>query len=179
MSTVSKSGSLSSWLSLLYARGWPFIKVKRAIKWPYTCPLLPRTSSGTSGFFSWGMIEDPVQKALFSSMKSNWGEDHNTSSSEQRDRWVRTSAAAGAEPDGEVPIAHGIQRVLGDGLEAEPAGREGTVDGEARPGQRRRPERHDVHPAAAIGKSSPIAEKHLEPGQECCPGPGWAAWRCV
>ena len=73
---------------------------------------------------------------------------------------------AGAELDGEVPIAHGIERVLGDGLEAELAGREGTVDGEARPGQRRGPERHDVHPAAAVGKSPPIAEKHLEPGQE-------------
>ena len=25
VSTVSKSGSLSSWLSLLYASGWPFM----------------------------------------------------------------------------------------------------------------------------------------------------------
>jgi hypothetical protein len=62
VSMVSNSGSLSSWLSLLYASGCDFISVSRLIRWPLTRPLLPRTSSGTSGFFFCGMIEEPVQK---------------------------------------------------------------------------------------------------------------------
>ena len=38
----------------------PFITVSRVIREPYTRPVLPRTSSATSGFFFWGMMEEPV-----------------------------------------------------------------------------------------------------------------------
>ena len=61
VSTVSNSGSLSSWLSRLYASGWPFISTSNAFRWPMTRALLPRTSSGTSGFFFCGMMDEPVQ----------------------------------------------------------------------------------------------------------------------
>ncbi|MNT07565.1 hypothetical protein D3C72_1422780 [compost metagenome] len=94
VSTVSNSGSLSSWLSLLYASGWPFISVSRPIRWPLTRPVLPRASSGTSGFFFCGMIELPVQKRSAMSIKPTRGLIHSTSSSEKRDTWVITSAAA-------------------------------------------------------------------------------------
>ena len=49
---------------------------------------MPRTSSGTSGFFFCGMIEEPVQKRSGRSMKSNWALVHSTSSSLIRDRCI-------------------------------------------------------------------------------------------
>ena len=39
-----------------------------AIKSPNTRPLLPRISSAMSGFFFWGMMLEPVEKASSSSM---------------------------------------------------------------------------------------------------------------
>ena len=57
-------------------------------------PVLPRISSGTSGFFFCGMIEEPVQKLSDSSMKPNWAEDQMISSSEKRDRCIIRMLAA-------------------------------------------------------------------------------------
>ena len=34
--------------------------VSRLMRSPYTRPVLPRTSSATSGFFFWGMMDEPV-----------------------------------------------------------------------------------------------------------------------
>ena len=34
--------------------------VSMAVKSPYTRPTLPRMISATSGFFFWGMMEEPV-----------------------------------------------------------------------------------------------------------------------
>src|SRR5207253_962675 len=79
VSTVSKSGSLSSWLSLLYASGCPLMSVSRATSAPYTRPVLPRISSGTSGFFFCGMIEEPVQNRSASWTKAKRGFDQITS----------------------------------------------------------------------------------------------------
>ena len=31
-----------------------------AVSDPMTCPVFPRTSSAMSGFFFWGMMDDPV-----------------------------------------------------------------------------------------------------------------------
>ena len=59
-----------------------------------TRPALPRTSSGTSGFFFCGMMLEPVQKASGSSTKPNCCEVQITSSSHQRDRWTAVSDAA-------------------------------------------------------------------------------------
>jgi hypothetical protein len=44
---------------------------QQAIRLPLTRPVLPRASSGTSGFFFCGMIELPVQKRSARSMKPN------------------------------------------------------------------------------------------------------------
>src|SRR5699024_12218197 len=54
---------------------------------------LPRTSSGTSGFFFCGMIELPVQKRSGKLIKLNYALVHNTSSSLMRERCVMVSAA--------------------------------------------------------------------------------------
>ena len=35
--------------------------VSRENREPYTRPVLPRTSSATSGFFFWGMMDEPVE----------------------------------------------------------------------------------------------------------------------
>ena len=96
VSTASNSGSLSSWLSLLYASGWPFISVSSATRWPKTRPLLPRTSSGTSGFFFCGMIELPVQKRSGILTKPKRGLIQSTSSSAKRDRCTIARAAQAA-----------------------------------------------------------------------------------
>ena len=42
-------------------RGMPFITVRRAVRSPYTRPVLPRISSATSGFFFWGIMLEPVE----------------------------------------------------------------------------------------------------------------------
>ena len=57
-----------------------------AIKSPNTRPLLPRMSSAMSGFFFWGMMLEPVEKASSSSINWNSQEHHSTSSSQKRDR---------------------------------------------------------------------------------------------
>ena len=94
VSTASNSGSLSSWLSLLYASGCDFIRVRRLISCPYTRPVLPRASSGTSGFFFCGMIEEPVQKRSAIWMKPTRGLIHITSSSDRRLMCIIKSAQA-------------------------------------------------------------------------------------
>ncbi len=55
---------------------------------------MPRTSSGTSGFFFCGMIEEPVQKRSGRSMNWNWALVQSTSSSEKRDRCIIATEAA-------------------------------------------------------------------------------------
>src|SRR5947209_6125451 len=60
------------------------MSVISAIRWPTTRPVLPRASSGTSGFFFCGMIELPVQKRSAMSMKPKDWLIHSTSSSLSR-----------------------------------------------------------------------------------------------
>src|SRR5208337_210604 len=55
--------------------GSPLVTVRSAIRFPYTRPVLPRINSGTSGFFFWGMMLEPVQNASLISMKANSGLD--------------------------------------------------------------------------------------------------------
>ncbi|OPZ61284.1 MAG: hypothetical protein BWY88_00308 [Synergistetes bacterium ADurb.Bin520] len=43
--------------------GRPLVVVMRSTRCPTNCPALPRMSSNTSGFFFWGIMLDPVQKA--------------------------------------------------------------------------------------------------------------------
>ena len=39
----------------------PLMTVRMAVRLPYTRPVLPRMSSGMSGFFFCGMMEEPVE----------------------------------------------------------------------------------------------------------------------
>ena len=55
---------------------------------PLTLPVLPLTNSGTSGFFFWGIMLDPVQKLSEISIKLKNGLDHITNSSDHLERWV-------------------------------------------------------------------------------------------
>ena len=63
------------------------------MRWPITRPDLPRTSSGTSGFFFCGIMLEPVQKASASSMKPNCCELHSTISSAMREKCTIISEA--------------------------------------------------------------------------------------
>ncbi len=53
---------------------------------PMTPPVFPRTSSAISGFFFWGMIDEPVVYLSSISTNPNSGDDHMTNSSQSEDR---------------------------------------------------------------------------------------------
>ena len=55
---------------------------------------MPRASSGTSGFFFCGMIDEPVQKRSARSMKPKFWLIHSTSSSDSRETWIIVRLAA-------------------------------------------------------------------------------------
>ena len=57
----SKTGSLSSCRSRLYASGRPLSVVSSPVRSPMSRPALPRASSAMSGFFFCGMMLDPVE----------------------------------------------------------------------------------------------------------------------
>lgn len=71
MSQESKTGSLSSWRSRLYASGSALRVASRPVRLPMRRPDLPRASSAMSGFFFCGMIDDPVEKASCRVTKEN------------------------------------------------------------------------------------------------------------
>ena len=81
VSAVSKTGSLSSWRSRLYARGRALTRVRRASgsrrcerSFPASVPERPDSSF-------WGMMLDPVQNASLIPMNANSVVDHRISSS--------------------------------------------------------------------------------------------------
>ena len=96
VSNASKIASLSSCISLLYARGRPFIMVKSVIKSPNTLPDLPRINSVISGFFFCGIMDEPVEKASSNSTNLNSQEHHSTISSEKRERCTIKMESAAA-----------------------------------------------------------------------------------
>ena len=65
-----------------------------ADRWPTTRGAFARSSSAASGFFFWGMIDEPELHASGSSQKPNSALDHSTSSDPSRDRCVAQVAAA-------------------------------------------------------------------------------------
>ena len=81
---------------MLYASGSPFIIVSSAVRPPITRPALPRTSSAISGFFFWGIMLEPVEKASSSSINLNSQEHQRMISSEKRERWTMVIATAAA-----------------------------------------------------------------------------------
>ena len=90
---VSNTPSLSSCISLLYAKGNPFRTVSKPTKSPYTRPVLPRINSAISGFFFWGIILEPVANVSDNSMNLNSSLLHKISSSQKRERCIMTRAA--------------------------------------------------------------------------------------
>lgn len=70
-SQESKTGSLSSWRSRLYASGRALSVASRPVRLPMRRPDLPRASSAMSGFFFCGMIDEPVEKASCRVTKEN------------------------------------------------------------------------------------------------------------
>ena len=126
----------------------------------------PRTSSAGSGFFLFGMIDDPVEKA-----------SRRPDEPEARVRPPRDLLGQPAEvdhPEGdrgerlddEVPVADGIERVGGHAVEPELRGRGLAIERVAGPGQRPGTERRDVGPSARIGQPAPVALRHLDVGEE-------------
>ena len=65
-----------------------------ATRSPTTRPVFPRMSSAKSGFFFCGMMDEPVENASESSMKSNSAVDHSTISSHRRDRCMHDTLHA-------------------------------------------------------------------------------------
>ncbi len=85
-SQESKTGSLSSWRSRLYASGSALSVARRPVRLPMRRPDLPRASSAMSGFFFCGMIDEPVEKASWRVTKENSFVFHRMISSATRDR---------------------------------------------------------------------------------------------
>ena len=61
VSMTSKSISLSSWRSLLYVVGVPLTTVRMPARDPRVLPAFPLRSSNASGFFFWGIRDEPVE----------------------------------------------------------------------------------------------------------------------
>ncbi len=61
---------------------------------PTTRPVLPRTSSATSGLRFCGMIDEPVENASPTVHQPNSEEAHSTTSSHSRERCTAVVAAA-------------------------------------------------------------------------------------
>ena len=71
-------------MSFEYAKGSPFITVIKPIFAPKIRPIFALTNSAASGFFFWGIIEEPVENLSDNSINLNCAEDHITSSSANR-----------------------------------------------------------------------------------------------
>jgi hypothetical protein len=129
---------------------------------PLTRPVLPRISSGTSGFFFCGMIDEPVQKRSARSTNAKRGFIQMMISSQKRERCVITSAPGGAELDREVAIGHRVEGIFAQAVEPELLGNHHAVDRKRRPGERRASQRQPVDPLAAVGQSLRVTREHFE-----------------
>ena len=78
----------------MYVSGSAWRTPCSAVRWPTTRGALARRSSAASGFFFWGMIDDPLDHASGSSTKPNSSLDQSTSSAPRRERCVAHVAAA-------------------------------------------------------------------------------------
>ena len=81
--------------------------VSSPIRSPYTRPVLPRTSSVMSGFFFWGMMDEPVENWSARVTKRNSQLHHRQISSEKRDRCIismdRSESSSSAKSRSETP----------------------------------------------------------------------------
>ncbi len=90
------------------------MRVIRPIRWPTTRPVLPRASSGTSGFFFCGMMDEPVVKRSAMSHKAKVLAHPQDQLFAQAADVHHAQAGGGGELDGKVAVAHGVQAVLAD-----------------------------------------------------------------
>ena len=92
-----------------------FIVVSSAIRCPYTLPVLPRISSGMSGFFFCGIIDEPVEYSSAISKYPNSSVEYNIMSSHNRERWLiiieqsnRNSATKSRSETPSSEFSHGM-----------------------------------------------------------------------
>src|SRR5699024_1019852 len=86
VSVASKTGSLSSCRSRLYASGSAWRVESSPVRSPMRRPDLPRVSSAISGFFFCGMIDDPFEYASWRGKNENSFVAQAMTSSDRRER---------------------------------------------------------------------------------------------
>ncbi len=130
-----------------------------------TRPVLPRASSGTSGFFFCGMIDEPVQKRSAMSMKPTRGLIQITSSSDMRETCVMISAAAAQNSMAKSRSDTASSELWQTSSKPSVAGHAQAVDREGGAGQRGGAQRQAVDALAAVGHALGVAAEHLDVGQ--------------
>ena len=112
------------------------------------------------------MIELPVQKRSASVTKPKRGDDHSTSSSAKRDRWIMISAAAASNSIAKSRSPTASSEFEQSAVEAELAGDPRAIDRERRAGERGGAERQAVDAPAAVGEALGIAREHRVVGEQ-------------
>ncbi len=140
--------------------------ISRPWKAPAIRPTLARHSSAASGLRFCGMIEEPVVKRSDSRTKPNCGVIQITISSARRERCMAEIEAAAsvssAKSRSETPsseLAVGRSKPSAVAVAC-------AIDRERGAGQRRRPERALVEPAAGVGEAAAVAAEHLDVGEQ-------------
>src|SRR5713226_7798875 len=123
---------------------------------PATLPVLPRASSGTSGFFFCGMTDEPVQKRSGKATKPKRGLAQRISSSEKRERWTMASAA---QAQNSMAKSRSDTASREFALTASKPSSRATlaVDRKRSPGERGGAERKVVHAPPAVGEARAVA----------------------
>ena len=96
------------------ADGWAFEMVSIPIKAPNTRPVLPRISSSASAFRFCGIILDDVQKLSSIRIKPNSLEQKIIKSSLNRGQMRRDHRTIENEFRAKIPVADGVDGVIGD-----------------------------------------------------------------
>ena len=99
-------------------------------------PALPRASSAESGFFFCGMMLDPVANRSSSVAQPNSVDAHRQISSPSRDTWTPIMARHEQELGDEVAVAHRVDRVGQDRVEAQLLGDRLGIQSEGRARER-------------------------------------------
>ncbi len=107
------------------------------------------------------MIDDPVAKLSSSSTQRNSRLVHSTISSPIRDRWIPDHRRAERELGGEIPVAHGIDRVCGGRREAELVRGRDRVKWQRRAGQRAGTQRGNRCPHVPVAQPIDVACERL------------------
>ncbi|MDF9904080.1 UNVERIFIED_ORG: hypothetical protein OKW15_002036 [Pseudomonas reinekei] len=134
---------------------------------------MPRTSSGTSGFFLLRHDRAAGAEAVgqVDELELRAGPQHQLLGEA---RQVHHRDAGGrAEFDGEIAIGDVIQRIAANRVETQQLGGVLTIDRIGGAGQRRAAQRHAVGTLAAVDQALVVAAEHFEPGQHVVPEGHW------